>query len=88
LCERRAKLSWACGFLRRFIKDFSKTAKPLTLLLAKDIPFIFSNGRFKAFYKIKEALITASIIQPPYWSLPFKIMCDASDYVVEAALGQ
>jgi len=29
------------GFYRRFIKDFSKIARPLTNLLSKDIPFIF-----------------------------------------------
>jgi len=50
------------GFYRRFIKDFSKTAKPLTLLLTKDTPFIFSNECLKAFHRIKEALITAPII--------------------------
>ncbi|XP_074357782.1 uncharacterized protein LOC141697356 [Apium graveolens] len=37
---------------------------------------------------IKEALINAPIIQPPDWNLPFEIMCDASDYVVGAVLGQ
>ena len=30
------------GFYRRFIKDFSKIAKPLTYLLQKDIPFKFT----------------------------------------------
>ena len=39
------------GLYRRFIKDFSKTAKLLTLLLAKDTPFIFSNECLKAFYR-------------------------------------
>ena len=29
------------GFYRRFIKDFSKTSRPLTNLLQKDVPFIF-----------------------------------------------
>ena len=28
------------GFYRRFIKDFSKIAKPLTHLLVKDVPFV------------------------------------------------
>jgi hypothetical protein len=37
---------------------------------------------------LQEALISAPIIQPPDWSLPFKIMCDASDYAVGAVLGQ
>ena len=36
----------------------------------------------------KKALISAPIIQPPDWLLPFEIMCDASDYVVGAVLGQ
>lgn len=31
------------GFYRRFIQDFSKIARPLTHLLEKDAPFIFSN---------------------------------------------
>jgi hypothetical protein len=33
-------------------------------------------------------LTSAPSIQPPDWSLPFEIMCDASDYVVGAVLGQ
>jgi len=32
------------GFYRRFIKDFSKIARPLTNLLVKDVPFIFDEG--------------------------------------------
>ena len=36
----------------------------------------------------KKALISAPIIQPPDWSLPFEIMCDASDYAVRAVLCQ
>jgi hypothetical protein len=37
---------------------------------------------------LKEALISALVIQPPDWHLPFEIMCDASDYAVGAVLGQ
>ncbi|KAI5313452.1 hypothetical protein L3X38_042628 [Prunus dulcis] len=33
-------------------------------------------------------LTTALIIIPPDWSLPFELMCDASDYAVGAVLGQ
>ena len=42
----------------------------------------------KSFNILKKALISAPIIQPPDWSLPFKIMCDASDYAVGTVLGQ
>jgi hypothetical protein len=77
-----------CGFYRRFIKYFSHIAKPLINLLAKDVPFEFDNACLKSFNILKEALISAPIIQPPNWSLPFEIMCDASDYVVGTVLGQ
>ena len=37
------------GFYRRFIKDFSQIARPLTSLLAKDAPFIFNNECMKPY---------------------------------------
>ena len=76
------------GFYRRFIKDFSYITRPLTNLLAKDVPFEFDEACLKSFNILKEALISAPIIQPPNWSLPFKLMCDASDYAVGVVLGQ
>ena len=33
-------------------------------------------------------MISAPIVQPPDWNLPFEIMCDASDYAVAIVLGQ
>ena len=36
------------GFYRRFIKDFSKIVRPLTNLLAKDVPFDFNDECFKS----------------------------------------
>lgn len=27
-------------------------------------------------------------MQPPYWSLPFEIMCDENDHVVGVILGE
>jgi hypothetical protein len=67
------------SFYRRFIKDFSHIARPLTNLLAKDVPFQFDDACLKAFETLKKALTSAPIIQPPDWSLPFEIMYDASD---------
>ena len=56
--------------------------------MAKDVPFEFNDAYLQAFEILKKALISAPINQPPDWSLPFEIMCDASDYVVGAVLGQ
>jgi hypothetical protein len=76
------------GFYRWFIKDFSHVARPLTNLLAKDVPFEFDDACLKTFETLKKALTSAPIIQPPNWSLPFEIMCDTSDYAVGVVLGQ
>jgi len=37
---------------------------------------------------LKEKLITAPLIIAPDWSVPFELMCDASDYEVGIVLGQ
>ena len=76
------------SFYWRFIKDFSKISRPLTNILQKDIPFVFYDDCLEAFKTLKKALISAPIIQPPDWNLPFEIMCDASDYFVGVVLGQ
>ncbi|CAM8886359.1 unnamed protein product [Rhodiola kirilowii] len=44
------------GFFRRFIKDFSKKAVPLSTLLQKEVPFDFTNACKEAFYDLKKAL--------------------------------
>ncbi|GKB37875.1 DNA-directed DNA polymerase [Tanacetum coccineum] len=76
------------GFYRRFIKDFSKIARPMTQLLMKDAKFDFSDECIKSFDILRDKLITAPVIIAPNWDLDFKLMCDASDYAVEAVLGQ
>ncbi|XP_035830019.1 uncharacterized protein LOC110944728 [Helianthus annuus] len=76
------------GFYRRFIKDFSKITRPMTRLLEKDVPFVFDEECIKAFDFLKEKLASAPILVSPDWSLPFELMCDASDYAVGAVLGQ
>jgi hypothetical protein len=76
------------GFYRRFIKDFSKIARPLCNLLAKVVPFDFNEECHAAFESLKKTLTSTPIIQPPNWTVPFEIMCDASDYAVGAVLGQ
>ncbi|XP_073290546.1 uncharacterized protein [Primulina huaijiensis] len=43
---------------------------------------------WRAFEKIKKALVTAPIMIVPDWKEPFELMCDASDYAVGAVLGQ
>ncbi|GJT85986.1 reverse transcriptase domain-containing protein [Tanacetum coccineum] len=76
------------GFYRRFIKDFSKISRPMTHLLEKNTPFIFSNECIQAFETLKKKLTEAPILIAPDWDLPFELMCDASDFAIGAVLGQ
>nr|GEW50390.1 hypothetical protein [Tanacetum cinerariifolium] len=68
--------------------DFSKISRPMTYLLEKNSPFIFSNECIQAFRSLKEKLTKAPILIAPNWDQPFELMCDASDYAVGAVLGQ
>nr|GEW94445.1 reverse transcriptase domain-containing protein [Tanacetum cinerariifolium] len=76
------------GFYRRFIQDFSKITRPMTHLLEKETPFVFSKDCIDAFETLKKKLTKAPILLVPDWNLPFELMCDASDFVIGAVLGQ
>nr|GEV87655.1 reverse transcriptase domain-containing protein [Tanacetum cinerariifolium] len=76
------------GFYRRFIQDFSKIARPMTHLLEKETPFAFPKYCIDAFENLKKKLTEDLILVVPDWNLPFKLMCDASDFTIGAVLGQ
>ncbi|WKA04788.1 hypothetical protein VitviT2T_022795 [Vitis vinifera] len=76
------------GFYRRFIKDFSKLARPLCELLVKDAKFVWDDQCQWSFEELKLLLTTAPIVRAPNWKLPFEVMCDASDFAIGAVLGQ
>nr|GEX75257.1 retrovirus-related Pol polyprotein [Tanacetum cinerariifolium] len=75
-------------FYRRFIKYFSKIARPMTRILEKDTPFIFSQECVVAFQTLKRKLTEAPILISPDRDMPFELMCDASDFAIGAILGQ
>nr|GFC01596.1 reverse transcriptase domain-containing protein [Tanacetum cinerariifolium] len=75
------------GFYRRFIQDFSKISRSMTLL-EKNTPFILSEDCIQAFQTLKKKLTEAPTMIAPNWDLPFELMCDASDFAIGAVLGQ
>ncbi|GJW09751.1 reverse transcriptase domain-containing protein [Tanacetum coccineum] len=74
------------GFYRRFIQDFSKIARPMTHLLEKETPFVFSKDCIDAFQTLKKKLTEAPILVIPDWNLPFELMCDESDFAIEVQI--
>ena len=76
------------GFYRRFIKDFSRIAKPLSSLLVQGTPFDFDEECVQDFSILKDKLVSAPIVVAPDWDVPFELMCDASDYAIRTVLWQ
>nr|GEV09376.1 reverse transcriptase domain-containing protein [Tanacetum cinerariifolium] len=76
------------SFYQRFIQDFSKIARPMTHFLEKETPFVFSKDCIDAFKTLIKKLTEALILVVLDWNLPFKLMCDASDFAIGAVIGQ
>nr|GEU81690.1 DNA-directed DNA polymerase [Tanacetum cinerariifolium] len=72
------------GFYHRFIQDFLKIPRPMTHLLEKETPFIFSKECIEAFNTFKKKLTETLIFVVSDWNFPFELMCDASDYAIGA----
>ena len=53
------------GYYRRFVKDFSMVAKPLTNLLKKNVLFVWSPQCQQSFEELKRRLTTAPILALP-----------------------
>nr|GEU45786.1 reverse transcriptase domain-containing protein [Tanacetum cinerariifolium] len=90
MLERLARNQYYCfldGF-SRFIQDFSKIARPMTRLLEKDTPFLFSKECVEAFQTLKRKMTEAPILIDPDWDMPFELMCNASDFSIGAVLGK
>ncbi|RDY05364.1 Retrovirus-related Pol polyprotein, partial [Mucuna pruriens] len=56
--------------------------------LRHDVDFIFDEACIEAFEELKTRVTSIPILQAPNWELPFELICDASNSVLEAVLGQ
>ncbi|KAJ0755697.1 putative nucleotidyltransferase, Ribonuclease H [Helianthus annuus] len=66
------------GYYRRFIKDFSKIAQPLTMLTQKGVVYRWGNTQETAFQYLKDRLCSAPILSLPEGTDDFVVYCDAS----------
>ncbi|GJT29687.1 putative reverse transcriptase domain-containing protein [Tanacetum coccineum] len=66
------------GYYRRFIENFSKIAKPLTLLTQKNKTYVWGNEQDEAFRILKEKLCNAPVLALPDGPDDFVVYCDAS----------
>ncbi|GKD30028.1 putative reverse transcriptase domain-containing protein [Tanacetum coccineum] len=66
------------GYYRRFIKGFSKIAKPMTKLTQKSVKFDWGDKEEVSFQTLKQKLCSAPILALPEGSENFMVYCDAS----------
>ena len=76
------------GYYRRFIKDFSRLAAPMTRLTWKEVKFEWNDWCEKAFQELKRRLTTAPILIVPERGQRYTVYYDASKAWLGCALMQ
>ena len=67
------------GYYRKFIRNFAKIAKPLTLLTFQQVTFDWTPTHHEAFLKLTESIIQAPILCYPNPNKRYIVYTDASD---------
>ena len=76
------------GYYRKFITNFTKIAKPLTLLTRQQVKFEWTPEHQEAFMKLKDSIIQAPILRHPNSSKGYIVYTDASGNACGAQLTQ
>lgn len=77
-----------CNYFRRYVRNFSKISKPMTVLLKKEQPFIWTYLQQEAFDKLKQALTDEVMLKFPDFNQLFYVTTDASNVAIGAMLSQ
>ncbi|GJZ42097.1 putative reverse transcriptase domain-containing protein, partial [Tanacetum coccineum] len=76
------------GYYRRFIENFSKIAKSLTILTQKYKTFDWGEEKELAFQTLKDKLCNAPVLALPDGPEYFAVYCDASELGLGCVLMQ
>lgn len=76
------------GYYRKFIKDFAKITRPMTVCLKKGKKITLDDEYKESFELCKKILTNAPLLQFPDFKKPFILTTDASNYAIGAVLSQ
>lgn len=76
------------GYYRRYIKHYGMLSRPLSDMLKKGVPYVWTSATEAAFQQLKQALTDAPVLALPNFSKPFILETDASEVGFGAVLMQ
>jgi hypothetical protein len=77
-----------CNYYAEFIPNFATIVEPLTKLLRKTQPWIWTQDRQDSFKRLKSLMAESPVLAYPDYSKPFVLYTDASDVGIGAVLLQ
>ena len=76
------------SFFRKFIKDYAKTARPLTQLTSENVAWTWGKQQDEAFAALKTKLCEGPVLRAPDWDKPWYLITDASSGAIGSWLSQ
>lgn len=77
-----------CSYFRRYVRNFARIARGLSMLLRKEQPFLWTHIQQKSFNDLKQALVEQVTLEFPDFNQLFYVTTDASDIAIGAMLSQ
>jgi len=74
------------NYYRRFIKDFAQVARPINMLMRKDVKWQWGVEQQKAFDKLKRVFTTKPVLAVLDLDKEFRVEADVSNYATEGVL--
>ena len=74
------------NYYRRFIKDFTRVARPMNILTWKDEKWQWEETQQKAFDKLKWVFTTKPVLVASDLDKEFRVEADASNYATGGVL--
>jgi len=74
------------NYYRRFIKDFTQVARPMNMLMRKDIKWKWRREQQKIFNELKRIFTTRLVLAAPDLDKEFRVEADALNYTTREVL--